>query len=160
MLAMKLYAFAIAASVVVLSPSLATAATCDDEITQAAAQCIQQRGLSNAAACRQQAEARGCTQGGSRRALGPGPETQQRGESIPAAQVPVLRPQQPAGPVMRAAPAGPRCEWSPRETRLPAATQCGFNDIALPNPGVYDCGLVARGDTCVQRCVFKRCQPI
>jgi hypothetical protein len=63
----------------------------------------------------------------------------------------------PGGPSIRTAPPGPICEWKPRQTILPTA-QCGFNSIGAAKSGVFDCGKVSNGTTCIDSCQFKRCQ--
>ena len=59
-----------------------------------------------------------------------------------------------SGPTIGPAPSGRQCEWLPREETKPDAGRCGFNDISLPNPAIYDCG---KSSTCEDICVFKRC---
>ena len=56
---------------------------------------------------------------------------------------------------------GARCEWMPTEVVKPSP-QCGFNDLGVPNGGVYDCGVQRSpdGTHCIEHCVFKRCQHV
>ena len=63
-------------------------------------------------------------------------------------------------PSIGPAPKGPRCEWLPREEYRPAAGLCGFNDISVPNQGIFDCGVRSNGTSCVPHCVFKRCHKV
>jgi hypothetical protein len=60
-----------------------------------------------------------------------------------------------SGPTMRE-DRGPMCAWVPVR-RVMQTPQCGYNDFSIPNPGVFDCGLVRQGNACVQRCFFVRC---
>jgi hypothetical protein len=55
---------------------------------------------------------------------------------------------------------GSTCPWQPIESLQPAGPQCGFNDLGIPNPGIYACGLVSTGTTCTEHCVFVRCHEI
>jgi hypothetical protein len=36
---------------------------------------------------------------------------------------------------------------------------CGFNDLGVPNAGVFDCGFAIKDNACVSKCVWKRCAP-
>lgn len=58
---------------------------------------------------------------------------------------------------MKQAPKGPRCEWIPSTTQRPDGSRCGFNDIGLGNPAIFECGKAESNGRCVDRCFFKKC---
>jgi hypothetical protein len=60
--------------------------------------------------------------------------------------------------IQAAPPGSPRCEWVPKVEERPAAGAiCGFNDVGLPNNGIYECGVRQSGNRCVPFCVFRQC---
>jgi hypothetical protein len=71
------------------------------------------------------------------------------GSQQPRDDQPTIRPQE-----------GPSCPWYPIDQSMPAAGQCGFNRYSIPNPGIFQCGLVSDGKACVEHCVFVRCQSV
>jgi hypothetical protein len=65
---------------------------------------------------------------------------------------------QPNGtPSIESAPVGSSCPWKPTERPQAAPTECGHNDLGMPNMGIFDCGVISSGTKCVEHCVFKRC---
>jgi len=56
-------------------------------------------------------------------------------------------------------PSRPVCEWHPVQVLKPSQ-QCGFNDIGVPNPGLYECGLKPKKDWsgCEEFCRFIECR--
>ncbi len=63
-------------------------------------------------------------------------------------------------PTIYPAPTGPTCDWRPTQVSKAAGGQCGFNDVGAPNPGIFECGMVSKGNACVEHCVFVKCQEI
>lgn len=48
------------------------------------------------------------------------------------------------------------CNWAPQRFIMPAnGGDCGFNDVGLPNPGLFDCG---QNDRCQSVCNFVACK--
>ena len=66
-------------------------------------------------------------------------------------------PDQPVPPPSIRPAHGPHCEYVSRLVYKPAGEYCGFNDAGAPVHGLFDCGLVNNGSSCVEQCTFVRC---